>query len=470
MNFTIKSCSIVALLGAALLPLSANAASLNGADLSLLWALPFAGILLSIALGPLFFAHIWHHHYGKIAFAWALACAIPLVGIYGFESAAPALSHAILGDYVPFIIFVGSLFVVAGGIHIRSSFEGTPLMNAAILLVGAFFANIMGTTGAAMLLIRPLIKANENRRYRIHTFIFFIFLVANIGGCLTPLGDPPLFLGFLRGVEFFWTFEHLIVPMLVITGILLAVYIALDTVLYKKEGAHQLAKPESVPFAIEGKINFLFLAVIVGAVLMSGMWKSGIEYHFAGIHFQLQDLCRDALMLTMGACSLAFTPKAARAANEFTWEPIKEVAKLFFGIFTCIVPVIVMLRAGHEGAFAPLVALVTHADGTLNNHMFFWLTGGLSSFLDNAPTYLAFFNLAGGDVNFLMNEGAHTLMSISMGAVFMGAMSYIGNAPNFMTVAIVQERGIAMPSFFGYMLWSVGILVPVFFLINMLFL
>lgn len=470
MKFTLKTCSLIGMLMGALLPISANAAALNGAELSLLWALPFAGILLCIALGPLFFTHIWHHHYGKISVAWAMVCAIPLLVIYGLDLAGSALAHAILGDYIPFIIFVGSLFVVAGGIHIRSSFTGTPLLNAGILLIGAFLANLMGTTGAAMLLIRPLIKANENRRYRIHTFIFFIFLVANIGGCLTPLGDPPLFLGFLRGVDFFWTFQHLIAPMFVITAILLALYLVLDTYFYKKEEIKAVVKTETVPFAIEGKINFLFLAIIIGAVLMSGMWKSGISYEFAGVHFKLQDLCRDGILILMGISSLLFTPAAARKANEFSWDPIVEVGKLFFGIFTCIVPVLEMLRAGHAGAFAPLVALVSNPDGSLNNYMFFWLTGSLSSFLDNAPTYLAFFNLAGGDVDFLMNEGAHTLMSISMGAVFMGAMSYIGNAPNFMTVSIVQERGIQMPSFFGYMIWSICILVPVFFLINIMFL
>ena len=210
-------------------PALASAASLNGAELSIIWALPFAGILLSIALCPLFVPSFWHHHFGKVAVFWGACCVIPLFMAYEPAVATGAVAHAILGDYIPFLLFVGALFIVAGGIHIRGSFVGKPIVNAGFLFVGAFLANLMGTTGAAMLLIRPLIAANEGRRYKMHTFIFFIFIVANIGGCLTPLGDPPLFLGFLRGVEFFWTAEHLILPLLCVLAILLAIYLAIDS-------------------------------------------------------------------------------------------------------------------------------------------------------------------------------------------------------------------------------------------------
>lgn len=451
------------------LPTIASAASLNGAELSVLWAIPFAGILLSIALFPLLAPNIWHHHYGKIAVFWAALCTIPLFAVYGPTVASGAVAHAMIGDYIPFIIFVGTLFIVAGGIHIRSSFVGTPVMNASILFIGALLANIMGTTGAAMLLIRPLIKANEHRKFRMHTFIFFIFLVANIGGSLTPLGDPPLFLGFLRGVDFFWTTQYLIAPMLACVAFLLAIYLVVDSYFYRKEDCQLLHSGEKVPFKIEGCINILLLACVSGAVLLSGFWKSGVTFEVMHVPLTLEGLVRDALFIAIAIASLVLTPKAVRTANQFTWEPILEVAKLFFGIFACIVPVLEMLRAGHAGAFAPLVALVTNADGTFNNHMFFWLTGSLSAFLDNAPTYLAFYNLAGGDAYTLMHVDSHTLMAISMGSVFMGAVTYIGNAPNFMTVAIVQERGIKMPTFFGYMIWSVGILVPTFFLLNTFF-
>lgn len=458
---------------AVFLPSLASAASLNGAELSIVWAIPFAGILLSIALIPLAAPHLWHHHYGKIAAAWGLACVIPIFMAFPTDVAVGSVAHAMIGDYVPFILFVGALFIVAGGIHIRSSFVGNPALNAGILLVGAFLANLMGTTGAAMLLIRPLLKANEGRRYKMHTFVFFIFIVANIGGCLTPLGDPPLFLGFLRGVSFFWTAEHLILPLLVTLAILLAVYLALDGYFYRKEVAEGSFNPNAVAgtkFGIDGGINIVYLAILVGAVLMSGMWNSGIEVSVLGVHLTGQGILRDLIFIVVGIVSILTTPKSARTANQFSWEPIKEVAKLFFGIFLCIVPVLEMLRAGHEGAFAPLVALVTNEAGEFNNVMFFWLTGSLSAFLDNAPTYLAFFNLAGGDPVEMMTTHAHTLMAVSMGAVFMGAVTYIGNAPNLMTVSIVRERGVNMPSFFGYMIWSVGILFPTFFIVDLLFL
>lgn len=456
-----------------LLPSLASAASMNGAELSIVWAIPFAGILLSIALIPLIAPHLWHHHYGKIAVAWGLACVIPIFLAFPTDVAVGSVAHAMIGDYVPFILFVGALFIVAGGIHIRSSFIGKPLMNAGILLAGGFMANLMGTTGAAMLLIRPLLAANEDRRYKMHTFVFFIFIVANIGGCLTPLGDPPLFLGFLRGVSFFWTSQHLFVPLIVTLAILLALYLAIDTYFYKKEVAEGTFNPAVVPgtkFGIDGGINFIYLAVLIGAVLMSGMWNSGVEVNVLGVHLTGQGILRDVIFIIVAILSIITTPKAAREANQFTWEPIKEVAKLFFGIFLCIVPVLEMLRAGHAGAFAPLVALVTNEAGEFNNVMFFWLTGSLSAFLDNAPTYLAFFNLAGGDPVELMTTHAHTLMAVSMGAVFMGAVTYIGNAPNLMTVSIVKERGIKMPSFFGYMIWSVGILFPTFFIVDLIFL
>lgn len=448
---------------------TATAAGLNGSELSLTWAIPFAGILLCIALCPLFVPHFWHHHYGKVALFWAAACTIPLYLVYGTTTATGAVAHAIIGDYIPFIIFVGALFVVAGGIHIKSTFHGTPAVNSAILFVGALLANLMGTTGAAMLLIRPLLAANEERRFKMHTFIFFIFLVANIGGSLTPLGDPPLFLGFLRGVDFFWTAQHLFLPMMSTSLFLIAIYFVIDTIAYRKEDASVRAPKPHEPFKVEGTVNFLLLLGIVCSMLMSGFWRSGVSFEVLHVHVTLESLLRDILFLTIAALSLKLTPQSAREGNQFTWEPIKEVAKLFFGIFCCIVPVLEMLRAGHSGAFAPLVALVTNADGSFNNHMFFWMTGSLSSFLDNAPTYLAFFNLAGGDPTMLMNEHSHTLMAISMGAVFMGAMTYIGNAPNFMTVSIVSERGVKMPSFFGYMLWSCGILIPTFYLMNMFF-
>ncbi len=462
----------VAVLTVGLTPTLVFASSLNGAELSVAWAIPFAGILLSLALCPMIVPNFWHHHYGKVAVFWALACAIPLFCSFETSVATTEIAHALIGDYIPFLLFVGALYIIAGGIHIRSSFAGRPVFNAGFLTVGAILANVMGTTGAAMLLIRPLIHANAGRKHSVHTFIFFIFIVANIGGCLTPLGDPPLFLGFLRGVEFFWTAQHLILPWGVTLAILLAIYVAIDEYYYRQEKkAHTfVAHPEKrVHFKIEGSINVLYLCGMVGAVLMSGIWKPGVEFEVLGVHIGLQGIVRDCCFVTLALLSYFTTPKEVHEVNHFNFEPIIEIAKLFFGIFVCIVPVLEMLRAGSAGVFAPLVAMVTNADGQMNNAMFFWLTGSLSAFLDNAPTYLAFFNLAGGDPVALMTVHAKTLMAVSLGAVFMGALSYIGNAPNLMTVSIVRQRGIKMPSFFGYMVWSVGILCPTFALVVWIF-
>ena len=469
MNFTtIKRAGALALL--ALPSLAFASEGLNGSDLGLYWAIPFAGILLSIALFPLLAPHFWHHHFGKVALFWALCAAIPLWVVFGGHVAADSILHIMLADYVPFLIFVGSLFIVAGGIHISGSFVGRPIVNVAFLAIGAVLANFMGTTGAAMLLIRPFIGANANRKFKVHTFIFFIFLVANIGGALTPLGDPPLFLGFLKGVSFTWTTVHLMVPWLSTVGLLLLIYFLIDTWAFKKDLKAGFTPDNSgKKFHLGGTINILLLGIIIGAVLLSGFWHPGVEYHFRGVHFPIETIVRDVLFIIAAVLSLTLTTKATREANHFTWDPIMEVGKLFFGIFICIVPVLEMLRAGDHGAFASMVALVTNADGTFNNTVYFWLTGILSAFLDNAPTYLAFFNLAGGHAETLMTTDAHTLMAISLGSVFMGAVSYIGNAPNFMTVAICNERGVKMPSFFGYMLWSVGILFPVFMLIDLVY-
>lgn len=462
---------LAAVSAAALVPAAAGASELDGSALGLAWAIPFAGVLLSIALFPLLAPIFWGRHQGKVALFWALCCAIPMFVFLGSATAFSSLAHVMLADYVPFIIFVGALFIVAGGIHIRGTFVGRPIVNTVMLAIGAVLANFMGTTGAAMLLIRPLIGANEMRRYKMHTFIFFIFIVANVGGALTPLGDPPLFMGFLKGVNFFWTTEHLMLPWLFTVGLLLAVYFAIDCVAYRRDAAAGMKLPEEkVPFGIDGSVNFIFLAMIIGAVLMAGFWHPGVHFSVLGVEFSLEGALRDVIFICAALLSLRFTDDRTHEMNQFSFEPIEEVAKLFFGIFACIVPVLAMLRAGMDGAFAPLVAMVTNPDGSFNNTVYFWLTGSLSAFLDNTPTYLAFFNLAGGDPVHLMTEASKTLMAISMGSVFMGAVTYIGNAPNFMTVAICAERGIKMPSFFGYMLWSVGILGPVFFIMDITFL
>lgn len=458
---------------AGLLPSLAHAADLDGAALSLLWAVPFAGVLLSIALMPLAAPRFWHHHYGKVAAGWALLFLVPFAIVYGAHAALAGLVHALLAEYIPFIVLIGALYTVAGGICVHGNLHGTPKLNTAILALGTVLASIMGTTGAAMLLIRPLLRANDNRRHVAHVVVFFIFLVANAGGALTPLGDPPLFLGFLKGVDFFWTLQHLFPETVFLCLSLLAIFYLVDRHYYlnreEELPASQDPTPDSRGIRIEGKANFVLLGAVVGLVLMSGLWKPGIAFDVLGTEVPLQSLVRDVALLGVALLSLLITPESARVGNEFNWEPILEVGKLFAGIFLTIIPVIAMLRAGTDGAFAGVIHAVSDAAGRPIDSMYFWATGLLSSFLDNAPTYLVFFNTAGGDAATLMTRDASTLAAISAGAVFMGANSYIGNAPNLMVKAIAENRGVRMPSFFGYMLWSGGVLVPLFLVMTFLF-
>jgi Na+/H+ antiporter NhaD/arsenite permease-like protein len=447
------------------------AEGLNGAKLSMLWALPFAGILLSIATGPVLYAHFWEHHYGKLAALWAALVIVPLWLTTGTTVVTHTLAHTVLLEYLPFILLLLALFTVSGGIYLQGNLHDSVFTNTVLLAFGTLMASIVGTTGASMILIRPLLRANDDRRHNVHVVVFFIFLVSNIGGSLSPLGDPPLFLGFLRGVDFFWTTQHLWRDTLFVAGIVLAIFMALDIYLHRREERLPKMKDPTpdTPLRLHGKANLLLLLVIIAAILMSGSWKPGISFTVLGTPVELQNLLRDAILVIVTFASLALTKAEHRRANDFKWGPIAEVAILFAGIFICIVPVMAMLQAGTNGPFAPLVALVTHADGTPNNAAYFWLTGILSSFLDNAPTYLVFFELAGGDAKALMTSGAATLAAISAGAVFMGANTYIGNAPNFMVYAIARDAGVKMPSFFGYMLWSGAVLLPVFFLTTWVF-
>lgn len=455
----------------AFIPVFSHAAELDGGSLSVWWGLPFAGLLLSIALLPLIAPSFWHHHFGKVSAAWAAAFLLPCAVLIGANVAAVSAAHAMVAEFIPFIILITALFVVAGGICVRGNLHGTPALNTGLLAIGTVLASIMGTTGASMLLIRPLIRANDNRKHAAHIVVFFIFLVANAGGSLTPLGDPPLFLGFLKGVNFSWTLLNIFPETLFVCASLLAIFYFLDWYYYHNK-EEILPTPDPTPdanLAFDGKANFVLLAVIVGLVLMSGLWKSGVVLNFPGAHVELQNLVRDAALIGVILLSLAITPKSAREGNEFTWAPIQEVGKLFAGIFITIVPVIAMLRAGESGAFAGVIRAVTDANGQPDNAMYFWATGILSSFLDNAPTYLVFFNTAGGDPKVLMTSLAATLAAISCGAVFMGANSYIGNAPNMMVKAIAEERGIKMPTFFGYMAWSGAVLIPLFVTMTFIF-
>jgi Na+/H+ antiporter NhaD/arsenite permease-like protein len=441
-----------------------------GESLPLWSGLPFVGILLSIALFPLFAPHFWHHHYPKVSAFWGAAMAVPFLFAYG-GSAVTEILHIYIIDYLPFIILLWSLYTISGGILLRGTLVGTPGMNAALLLISTLLASWMGTTGAAMLMIRPFLRANKHRKNRTFMVVFFIFLVANIGGALTPLGDPPLFLGFLHGVPFFWTM-FILPHMLLTIAIVLSVYFAIDWIMYRKENIQPYTE-EKQPLRLCGAYNFLFLAGVVVAVLMSGLLHLG-SVSILGVPRALQDIARDVLLIVFGVLSLTFTPKSLREENEFTWSAIKEVAYLFAGIFMTMIPCLAILKAGEHGAAAFLVGAVNQP------WHYFWITGALSSFLDNAPTYLTFFTSALGKFYPGMPEGEAVaqliqthpqyLAAISAGAVFFGACTYIGNAPNFMVRSIAEESGTPMPSFFGYMfLYSMTILIPVFLIVTWIF-
>ncbi len=454
----------------------------DGENLPIWSIIPFVGILLSIAILPLAFdSHFLVHHGGKMSLVWGLIFAVPYLIAYR-GAAFYDILHIYLIDYLPFIILLWGLFTVAGGILVRGTLRGTPIVNFTLLLIGTVIASWVGTTGASMLLIRPMIRANAYRKNKTHLVIFFIFLVSNIGGSLTPLGDPPLFLGFLHGVPFFWTTTNLLVQMVFISVLLLALFFIVDLILFKREGGQVPDDGVKEAIRVDGLFNLIFLFGIVAAVLMSGTLKLG-EISILGVHVKWQNILRDALIVVMVLLSLRFTPFSGelRQANKFAWEPIEEVAKVFAGIFITIIPALAMLKAGEQG---PLAVLVEQVKEPVH---YFWITGILSSFLDNAPTYLVFFGASLGKLG--LNEAlvpqiltakeltdpnqiafVKNLVAISIGAVFMGANTYIGNAPNFMVKSIAQHSGIRMPSFFGYMIWSIGILVPLFVIVTFVFL
>ena len=442
----------------------------HGPDaLSLVWDLPFAGLLLSIAIFPLFARHWWERHFRGVTAAWALLFIAPFALTRGLAATAHALLDTAAHEYLPFILLLFALFVVAGGIRIAGNLIGTPLTNLVILGLGTGAASLLGTTGAAMLLVRPLIRANQDRRYKTHVFVFFIFLVGNIGGSLTPLGDPPLFLGFLHGIQFGWTLRAMAMPLALTAGLLLVVFYGLDRWHWRREPSMVSSRvPRRI--TIDGRHNFVFLVLIVIVVLVSGLWRSGraIPLGF-GVQVRLENAVRDSLLLLVAGSSYATTRARVRIENAFTWTPIQEVAILFAGIFITIVPVLQALSAGAAGPFSVLLRLVNRPDGSPIVPLYFWLTGALSSVLDNAPTYLVFFDLAGGDPVALMGRDSTTLLAISCGAVFMGAITYLGNAPNFMVRAICEEQGIRMPGFFAYLAWSGLVLLPLFGLLTLVF-
>jgi Na+/H+ antiporter NhaD/arsenite permease-like protein len=448
---------------------TSEAAEGLGSKLPLWSVIPFAGILLSIAFFPLFAPRWWHAHFPKVSAFWAMIFAVPFVIVYR-GGAAHEILVTYLHEYLPFIILLWALFTVAGGVHVGGAIRGTPERNVLMLAVGTLIASWVGTTGASMILIRPILRANGWRKQKVHVIIFFIFLVANVGGALTPLGDPPLFLGFLLGVPFFWTL-HLIPHMLLVAVPLLVIFYIVDRFYYRRE--QEPAPATGDPVRIEGTHNLLILLGVVGAVLISGLWNAG-ETTLLGVHLRIADLTRDVSLLGLGALSIITTRKQIREDNGFSWFPIKEVAILFAGIFTAIIPALLMLEAGEAGSMGFVKELLD------SPAQYFWITGALSSFLDNAPSYLTIVLSCLGDfyagvpaeesIHMLIRERAVWLKGISAAAVFWGALTYIGNAPNFMVKSIAEEAGVHMPSFFGFMFrYSIPVLIPLYVLVTIVF-
>jgi Na+/H+ antiporter NhaD/arsenite permease-like protein len=336
------------------------ASTLDGTSMGWPWTLPFIGILLSIANGPLLFPKIWHSHYGKIALGWGILTVTPLAILYGVPAALSVFVHTTLVEYISFILLLFALYTVAGGILITGSIHASPLNNAGISALGTSVASLVGTTGAAMILIRPLIRANEGRKHNAHVVVFFIILVANIGGALTPLGDPPLFIGFLGGIEFLWTAQHLWLQTMTVAALVLAIFFALDLWHFRNEAVTRRTIPTE-PLRLRGLINFLLLGIIVAAILTSAAWKPGIVFDVYGTKLELQKLLRDSILILVALASLWLTPDEHRVANGFSWEPIREVAILFAGIFVAIIPVMAMLRAGSDGNLRVLAAGCHHA-------------------------------------------------------------------------------------------------------------
>lgn len=444
-----------------------------GNSISLVFCIPFAGMLLSIAVFPLIAPEWWEKRQPLVVAVWSLLFLIPFAVKFGFPVMGEQLLEVVVGDYITFIVLLFGLFCVAGNISLEGDLIGSPGVNVILLLAGTLLASWIGTTGASMVMIRPLLRANKWRRRKMQTVIFFIFLVSNIGGCLTPVGDPPLLMGFMRGVPFFQSLRFL--PVLIVnTAILLIIFYILDSRAYQKDireglspGREMLAA-KSGTLRISGAHNILFLAIIVLAVILSGVLP-GIPMFSGGIHiygevtFSYGALIEVILILAAALLSYRTTNRRVREENHFSWGAIQEVAVLFIGIFITMIPALLILQA--KGAEL----------GLTKPWQMFWITGAMSSFLDNTPTYLVFLTTAG---TLGASSGIQTtvgiipaimLQAISCGAVFMGANTYIGNAPNFMVKAIAEENGVRMPSFFGYIWWSVRFLIPVFLIDTILF-
>ncbi|HYL32312.1 MAG TPA: sodium:proton antiporter [Stellaceae bacterium] len=434
---------------------------------TLAWGLPFVGLLLTLAIAPLGVSGLWGRHYGKIVALWSLVFVVPDVVVEGAGASFTRLLDMALNTYVPFVLLLGALFIITGGLRIRGAPHGTPGVNTVLLALSTLASSCIGTPGASLLMLRPLVRANRHRTHTAHVYVFFIFLVCNIGGALTPLGNPPLFLGYLRGVPFFWPVQHLWAPTLLLTAVLLAMFFAIDRYFYR--GPTEAAVlPEIEKLGVDGAINLLLLLGTALTMMLRTYYPVPGSVTIFDVTWSFDDIVSDVLFIILALLSLRFTKSATRQENTFVWTPIIEVSILFAAIFVTLVPIDAIMAAGASGPAAPLLAQ-TFVGGTPDNTLFYLLPGALSSVLDNAPAYLVFFGLAGGNATLLTGKLALTLAAISAGASYFGAMTYIGNAPNLMVKSVVESYGVKMPNFFAYVGWAAVCLLPLLLLTAWLF-
>jgi len=441
---------------------------MNGENLSFYWGIPFLGVLFSLSLGPYVCPKFWHDHSGKILGFWPL---ILIIGLNSFSeiSIFEEIIETFFNHYFPFIIFLGTLYIISGGIFLKTEFQTSPLKNTCFLMIGTFFASIIGTTGALLLFIKPFLNVNKERLSKKHLVIFLIILVGNMGGALTPLGDPPLFLGYLKGIDFFWVTKNLSGPFFMMTLPLLTLFYGIDSFYWKKErSALRSFKKGKFTFHLKGSLNFLFLGGVIILLLASKRWEIYGSITVFNTSIKVSGLLREGGLLLLSLFSWIMTPKIYRVHNKFSWAPLSDIVRVFSALFITIIPIFIFLNT--KVNITELVQALGLSEKQNMAPFYFWSTGLLSAFLDNAPTYLVFFKTTGMDAKILMREGSKNLIAISCSAVFMGALTYIGNAPNFLAKDIAEEEHIEMPGFFKYMAWVSLVLLPLFGCVTFFFL